>query len=52
MPRLKGLTAAFREVQFQAEVRRTQPLSLKISRLGGGDLLSGLVAALKSLTTA
>ncbi len=51
MPRLKGLTAAFREVQFQAEVRRTQPLSLKISRLGGGDLLSGLVTALKSLAT-
>jgi transcription-repair coupling factor (superfamily II helicase) len=51
VPRLKGLTAAFRDVQFQAEVRRTQPLSLKISRLGGGDLLSGLVIALKSLTT-
>ncbi|MDQ3698356.1 MAG: transcription-repair coupling factor [Gemmatimonadota bacterium] len=48
-PRLKGLTAAFREVQFQAEVRRTHPLSLKLTRLGGSRLLDGLVRALKSL---
>ncbi|MBX6332018.1 MAG: transcription-repair coupling factor, partial [Gemmatimonadaceae bacterium] len=51
VPRLKGLTAAFHEVQFQAEVRRTHPLSLKLTRLGGAALLDGLVRALKSLTT-
>ncbi|HXY32202.1 MAG TPA: transcription-repair coupling factor [Gemmatimonadaceae bacterium] len=48
-PRLKGLTSAFQEVQFQAEVRRAHPLSLKLSRLGGATLLDGLVRALKSL---
>jgi transcription-repair coupling factor (superfamily II helicase) len=51
VPRLKGLTAAFHEVQFQAEVRRTQPLSLKLTRLGGAALLDGLVRALRSLTS-
>jgi transcription-repair coupling factor (superfamily II helicase) len=50
VPRLKGLTAAFHEVQFQAEVRRAQPLSLKLTRLGGAALLDGLVRALRSLT--
>ncbi len=49
-PRLKGLTAAFHEVQFQAEVRRTNPLSLKLMRLGGATLLDGLARALRSLT--
>jgi transcription-repair coupling factor (superfamily II helicase) len=48
-PRLKGLTAAFREVQFQAEVRRMHPLSLKLTRLGGMDILDGLVRALRTL---
>ena len=48
-PRLRGLTAAFQEVQFQAEVRRTNPLSLKLTRLGGADLLDGLVRSLGSL---
>lgn len=48
-PRLKGLTAAFHEVQFQAEVRRTNPLSLKLTRLGGAAMLDGLVRALGSL---
>jgi transcription-repair coupling factor (superfamily II helicase) len=46
VPRLKGLTAAFHEVQFQAEVRRTHPLSLKLTRLGGAALLDGLARAL------
>jgi transcription-repair coupling factor (superfamily II helicase) len=50
-PRLKGLTAAFREVQFQAEVRRAHPLSLKLTRLGGAELLEGLVRALRTLLT-
>ena len=48
-PRLRGLTAAFQEVQFQAEVRRTNPLSLKLTRLGGAAVLDGLVRALGSL---
>ncbi|MDQ6829892.1 MAG: hypothetical protein M3081_13615, partial [Gemmatimonadota bacterium] len=51
VPRLKGLTAAFHEVQFQAEIRRTHPLSLKLTRLGGADMLDGLVRALKSLVS-
>ncbi len=45
-PRLKGLTAAFGEVQFRADVRRVQPLSLKLTRLGGAGILDGLVRAL------
>ena len=48
-PRMKGLSAAFHEVQFQAEVRRAQPLSLKLTRLGGAPMLDGLVRALRSL---
>ena len=49
VPRLKGLTAAFHDVQFQAEVRRAHPLSLKLTRQGGAALLDGLVRALGSL---
>lgn len=49
MPRLKGLQAAFHEVQFRADIRRTQPLSLKLTRLGGSGILEGLVRALQSL---
>jgi transcription-repair coupling factor (superfamily II helicase) len=49
VPRLKGLTAAFHDVQFQAEVRRAHPLSLKLTRQGGALLLDGLVRALGSL---
>ena len=48
-PRMKGLSAAFHEVQFQAEVRRAHPLSLKLMRLGGVPVLDGLVRALTSL---
>jgi transcription-repair coupling factor (superfamily II helicase) len=48
-PRLKGLTAAFGEVQFRAEVRRVNPLSLKLTRLGGAGMLDGLVRALQIL---
>ncbi|HEX5436807.1 MAG TPA: transcription-repair coupling factor [Gemmatimonadaceae bacterium] len=50
-PRLKGLTAAFHDVQFQAEVRRTHPLALKLTRLGGAALLDGLVRALATTST-
>lgn len=48
-PRMKGLSAAFHEVQFQAEVRRAHPLSLKLTRLGGVPILDGLVRALTTV---
>ena len=51
-PRMKGLSAAFHEVQFQAEVRRAHPLSLKLTRLGGVSILDGLVRALTTLAPA
>ena len=44
---MKGLSAAFHDVQFQTEVRRTQPLSLKLTRLGGVEVLDGVVRALR-----
>ena len=50
VPRMKGLSAAFHEVQFQAEVRRAQPLTLKLTRLGGAAVLQGLVRSLRSLS--
>jgi hypothetical protein len=37
------------DVQFQAEVRRAVPLSLKLTRLGGAPMLDGLVRALRGL---
>jgi transcription-repair coupling factor (superfamily II helicase) len=49
IPRMKGLSAAFHEVQFQADVRRAHPLSLKLTRLGGAQLLDGLVRALRAV---
>jgi transcription-repair coupling factor (superfamily II helicase) len=49
VPSMKGISAAFHEVQFQAEVRRAQPLSLKLTRLGGASMLEGLVRALTSI---
>src|SRR5258706_10647369 len=49
VPRMKGISAAFHEVQFQAEVRRAHPLSLKLTRLGGAEMLDGLVRALTTL---
>ncbi|HET7631861.1 MAG TPA: transcription-repair coupling factor [Gemmatimonadaceae bacterium] len=49
VPRMKGLSAAFHEVQFQAEVRRAHPLSLKLTRLGGASILDGLARALRGL---
>jgi transcription-repair coupling factor (superfamily II helicase) len=51
-PRMKGLSAVFHEVQFQAEVRRAHPLSLKLTRLGGVPILDGLVRALTTLAPA
>jgi transcription-repair coupling factor (superfamily II helicase) len=49
VPRVKGLSAAFHDVQFSAEVRRAAPLSLKLTRLGGAPMLDGLVRALRTL---
>jgi transcription-repair coupling factor (superfamily II helicase) len=49
VPRLKGLSAVFHEVQFQVDVRRAQPLALKLTRLGGAEILDGLVRALRVL---
>ena len=50
LPRLKGLSEAFHGVQFQVDVRRTHPLALKLTRLGGAEILEGLVRALRALT--
>ena len=49
VPRLKPLSAAFRDVQFKVDVRRVQPLSLMLTRLGGETLLDGLVRALRTI---
>jgi transcription-repair coupling factor (superfamily II helicase) len=49
VPRMKALGGAFHDVQFQVEIRRAQPLALKLTRLGGAEMLSGLVRALRSL---
>jgi transcription-repair coupling factor (superfamily II helicase) len=45
-PRLAGLTAALEAVQFEADVRRAAPLSLRLRRLGGEAIGPGLVRAL------
>ncbi len=44
--RLAGLTAALDQVQFAADVRRTVPLSLRLTRLGGIPMGRGLVQAM------
>ena len=44
-PRLAKLTTALDEVQFEAEVRRAMPLSLRLTRLGGLQTGPGLVRA-------
>lgn len=47
-PRLMRLTAALDDVQFAAEVRQTVPLALRLRRLGGMPIKSGLVRALQA----
>jgi transcription-repair coupling factor (superfamily II helicase) len=47
-PRLAGLTAALDEVQFAADVRRSVPLALRLTRLGGLAIGPGLVKALRA----
>jgi transcription-repair coupling factor (superfamily II helicase) len=48
-PRLAGLTAALDAVQFEADVRRAAPLSLRLRRLGGEAVGPGLVRALTAV---
>jgi transcription-repair coupling factor (superfamily II helicase) len=48
-PRLASLTAALDAVQFEAEVRRTMPLALRLRRVGGAAVGPGLVRALTAL---
>ena len=48
-PRLAALTAALDSVQFEAEVRRAVPLSLRLRRVGGEPIGSGLVRALTAV---
>ena len=45
-PRLAGLTRALDDVQLLAEVRRTVPLSMRLTRLGGEALIPALTRAL------
>ena len=52
VPRLAALGAALDAVQLEAEVRRSQPLVLRLRRLGGGSLAQGLLAALRALAPA
>jgi transcription-repair coupling factor (superfamily II helicase) len=51
VPRMRGLSAAFQEVQLAADVRRTHPLSLKLTRLGGLTIVEALLHALETLRT-
>jgi transcription-repair coupling factor (superfamily II helicase) len=50
-PRLAGLTTALDDVQLAADVRRTVPLSLRLTRLGGEPLVPALVRALRGVAT-
>ena len=48
-PRLAGLHVALERVQFEADVRRAVPLSLRLRRLGGETIGPGLVRALTAV---
>ncbi len=48
-PRLMRLSTALDRVQFAAEVRRTVPLSMRLTRLGGVPIGPGLVTALTAV---
>lgn len=48
-PSMVKLTAALDDVQFGVEVRRTTPLSLRLTRLGAVSLGKGLVRALSAV---
>ena len=51
-PRLASLTVALDDVQFAAEVRRTRPLAIRLTRLGGSVITAGLIDAFKQVTKA
>jgi hypothetical protein len=46
---LAGLQVALEAVQFEADVRRAMPLSLRLRRLGGESIGPGLVRALTAV---
>ena len=48
-PRLAGLQVALEAVQFEADVRRAVPLSLRLRRLGGESIGPGLARALTAV---
>ena len=49
VPRFAGLSAALDHVQLAVDVRRTVPLSLRLTRLGGQALVPALVRALSAV---
>jgi transcription-repair coupling factor (superfamily II helicase) len=49
VPRFAGLSAALDHVQLAVDVRRTVPLSLRLTRLGGQALVPALVRALTAV---
>ncbi|MCH7683159.1 MAG: transcription-repair coupling factor [Gemmatimonadetes bacterium] len=51
-PRMAGLSLALDEVQFAADVRRVQPLTLRLTRLGGLTVADGLIRAFHSVLAA
>ncbi len=51
-PRLAGLTMALDDVQLSVEVRRTVPLSLRLIRLGGVEIIPALVRAVSAAVPA
>jgi transcription-repair coupling factor (superfamily II helicase) len=49
-PRMARLTSALDNVQLAADVRRTVPLSLRLTRLGGEAIIPALVRALVTVS--
>ena len=48
-PRLARLNVALDGVQFAAEIRRTKPLSMRLTRLGGLEITAGLIKAFRQV---
>jgi transcription-repair coupling factor (superfamily II helicase) len=48
-PRFAGLSAALDHVQLAVDIRRTVPLALRLTRLGGEALVPSLVRALSAV---
>ncbi len=51
-PRLASLNVALDGVQFAAEIRRTKPLSMRLTRLGGLGITAGLIEAFRQVADA